>query len=281
MQTVHITMALTEKKIGFIGTGKMGSAIIHGLTASNLIESSNIYASDIDEMALERIADKYGITPCTDNNEVVDRSDVIILAVKPQILDTVLLSIKNHVHARHLVTSIAAGTPIQFIAKHLPAGTKIIRVMPNITATVRAAPSALSIGSGVAQEDVQTAKHIFDSVGSTVIVPEDLMDAVTGLSGSGPAFVSVFIEAMTDAGVYCGLDRNTSLALAAQTVLGSAKMILETDIHPASLKDMVTSPAGTTIEGIRELEMNNVRAGVMKAVIAAVERSKELGANNK
>jgi len=274
-------MALTEKKIGFIGTGKMGSAIIHGLTASNLIESSNIYASDIDEMALESIADKYGITPCTDNNEVVDRSDVIILAVKPQILDTVLLSIKNHVQARHLVTSIAAGTPIQFIAKHLPAGTKIIRVMPNITATVRAAPSALSIGSGVAQEDVQTAKHIFDSVGSTVIVPEDLMDAVTGLSGSGPAFVSVFIEAMTDAGVYCGLDRNTSLALAAQTVLGSAKMILETDIHPASLKDMVTSPAGTTIEGIRELEMNNVRAGVMKAVIAAVERSKELGANNK
>ncbi len=277
MQTVYITMTLTEKKIGFVGTGKMGSAIIHGLTASNLIKPSNIYASDIDETALNGIADKYGITPCTDNNEVVDRSDVIILAVKPQILDTVLLNIKNHVQARHLVMSIAAGIPIQFIAEHLPAGTKIIRIMPNITATVRAAPSALSLGSDVTQEEIQTAKYIFDSVGSTVIVPEDLMDAVTGLSGSGPAFVSIFIEAMTDAGVYCGLDRNTSLTLAAQTVLGSAKMILETGVHPASLKDMVTSPAGTTIEGIRELEMNSVRAGVMEAVIAAVKRSEELG----
>jgi pyrroline-5-carboxylate reductase len=273
----RMIMTLSGKKIGFIGTGKMGSALIQGLIKTNTVEPVNIYASDINDAALNSLVEEQGITPCDSNEEVVTHSDILIFAVKPQILGSVLDGIKNSVREEQLVVSIAAGVPISFIAEYLPENTKIIRVMPNITVTVGEAPSALSLGAHVSYDEAQSVRHIFDSVGKTVIVPEKLMDAVTGLSGSGPAFVFLFIEALADAGVYCGLDRNIALTLAAQTVLGSAKMLLETGTHPASLKDLVTSPAGTTIEGIRLLEENKFRASIMNAVIAAAKRSEELG----
>lgn len=270
-------MMLSDKRLGFIGTGKMGSALIQGLIGTGSVDASSICGCDINEAALSALVSEHGITPYKDNSEVVDNSDVVILAVKPQILETVLTGIKEHVREDQLIISIAAGVPIRFIEALLPEHAKIVRVMPNITASVREAPSALSLGAKVSYEDAQVAREIFESVGKTVIVPESLMDAVTGLSGSGPAFVFMFIEAMADAGVYCGLDRSTALTLAAQTVLGSAKMLLELGTHPASLKDMVTSPAGTTIEGLRVLEESGFRASVIKAVIAAAQRSEELG----
>ena len=273
----RLTMAITDKKIGFIGTGKMGTALIKGLVETSTVEPKNICASDISNIVLENAVQEYHIVPCVENDDVVNRSDVIILAVTPQILENVLHGIKDQIHRDHIVISIAAGTPIKFIQEHLNADTKIIRVMPNITVTVNEAPSAISLGQNVSYEDAQIAKNIFESVGRTVVISESLMDAVTGLSGSGPAFVAIFIEAMADAGVYCGLDRGTALTLAAQTVLGSAKMVLDLGIHPDRLKEMVTSPAGTTIEGIHKLEEHGFRAGIMDAMIAATRRSAELG----
>ena len=270
-------MTLTDKKIGFIGTGKMGTALIKGLVETGAVESKKIYASDVSEAVLKNAVQEYHIIPCSENDDLVNKSDVIVLAVTPQILESVLHGIKDQIRKDHIVISIAAGTPIRFIQEHLNAEAKIIRVMPNITATVNEAPSAISLGPNVSYEDAQIAKTIFESVGRTVVVPESLMDAVTGLSGSGPAFVAIFIEAMADAGVYCGLDNGTALMLAAQTVLGSAKMVLDLGIHPSRLKEMVTSPAGTTIRGIHRLEENRFRAGIMDAVIAATNRSAELG----
>lgn len=263
--------------IGFIGTGKMGEALIKGIINAGLVLPDKICASDIDEKKLESLEAEQGITVSCDNKKTLEQSDVIILAIKPQIIRYVLQGIKNSVIKKHLFISIAAGVTIDSIADVLPGGTRIVRVMPNICATVSQAASAICPGDAATQSDVETACKIFNVVGGTVVVDEHLMDAVTGLSGSGPAFVFMIIEAMADGGVHQGLDRATAMKLAAQTVLGAAKMTLETGMHPGALKDMVTSPAGTTISGIEVLERNGVRAAMMSAVIAASERSKELG----
>ena len=272
-------MTISGKKIGFIGTGKMGEALIKGILHAKLVSSDRIYASDADISKLNLLQKTCKISTCKDNCETVLNSDIIIIAVKPQIVPAVLKEIKNSIKDQ-LIISIAAGVPIETYETALPKGTKVVRVMPNIAAMVREAASAVCSGSAVTWEEEAIAAGIFNSIGRTVMLPEHLLDAVTGLSGSGPAYIFMIIEALADGGVFEGLDRNTAKILAAQTVLGAAKMVLDDKIHTGELKDMVTSPGGTTIRGIRVLEDRGVRIAMMDAVIEACERSKELGKKN-
>ena len=271
-----MTNSLNNKKIGFIGTGKMGEALIKGILSSRLIPASNIHASDMDTAKLQALEKEHKINICQDNCSVIKDSDIIIIAVKPQIVPQVLKEIRPTIKD-HLIISIAAGVTIDTYEKALPKGTRVIRVMPNIAATVKAAASAICSGSTAIKDDEAVASEIFNAIGRSVILPEYLMDAVTGLSGSGPAYIFMIIEALADGGVHEGLDRNTSRLLAAQTVLGAAKMVLEDKVHTGELRDMVTSPGGTTIRGLRVLEDHGVRIAMMDAVIEACERSRELG----
>lgn len=271
-----MTNSLNNKKIGFIGTGKMGEALIKGIVSSKLVPASNIHASDMDLAKLKLLEKEHKINICQDNCAAIKDSDIIIIAVKPQIVPQVLKEIRSTIKD-HLIISIAAGVTIDTYEKALPKGTRVIRVMPNIAATVKAAASAISPGSAVTKDDEAVASEIFNAVGRSVILPEYLMDAVTGLSGSGPAYIFMIIEALADGGVHEGLDRNTARLLAAQTVLGAAKMVIEDKVHTGELRDMVTSPGGTTIRGLRVLEDHGVRIAMMDAVIEACERSRELG----
>lgn len=261
-------------RVGFVGAGMMGGALIHGIIESRIARPDDIWAGDIDEERLAELREKYGINATTDNEVVVENSDVLILAVKPQVLPSVLSHLEPE---SQLVVSIAAGVPTRLIEQGLPRGARVVRVMPNICATVGEAASAITPGTHATTQDLETAREILGAVGRVVVVrDEDLMDAVTGLSGSGPAYVFTFIEAMADAGVYEGLDRRTSLVLAAQTVLGAARMLLVEGEHPMVLKDRVTSPGGTTIRGMRALE-EGFRGAVIRAVVEGTRRSRELG----
>ncbi len=266
-----------NQKIGFIGAGKMGSALMQGIIKAGIVEPENLGASDVYEPFLNELKAKLGITVSTDNAIIVQASDILILAVKPQTLGLVLENLKAQITAEKLIISIAAGVPLSTYENALPAGTRVIRVMPNIAATVSEAASGIASGKNATPKDVKTALEIFSAVGTAVQVSEYIMDAVTGLSGSGPAFIFPVIEAMADGAVLEGMDRKSALTLSAQTVLGAAKMMLETGLHPGELKDMVTSPAGTTIQGVHALEEAGIRAAFMNAVIRATERSKELG----
>ena len=269
-------MTIAGKKIGFIGTGKMGEALIKGILHAKLFTPDKVYASDADTAKLKLLEKSRGINPCRDNCDVVRNSDIIMIAVKPQIIPKILEEIKGSIK-NQLIVSIAAGVPLETYEKALPQGSKVIRIMPNIAATVLESASAICSGSAVQEEEEAVAVEIFNSIGRIVILPEHLLDAVTGLSGSGPAYIFLIIEALADGGVFEGLDRKTAKTLAAQTVLGAAKMVLEDGVHTGELRDMVTSPGGTTIRGIRVLEDHGVRIAMMDAVIEACERSKELG----
>lgn len=262
-------------RIGFIGAGMMGGALIQGIIEAKLADPKDIWAGDIDEKRLSELREKHGITTTTDNAEVVMNSDVLVLAVKPQILSDALAGLQP---TDQLIVSIAAGIPTRSIEKGLPDGSRVVRVMPNICATVGESAAAIIPGTHATSEDVKTTLKLLEAVGTAVVIrDEGLMDAVTGLSGSGPAYVFTFIEALADAGVHEGLDRQTSLKLAAQTVLGAARMVLETGEHPAALRDRVTSPGGTTIRGFRVMEEGGFRAAVFDAVVEATRRSRELG----
>ncbi|KAF5416344.1 MAG: Pyrroline-5-carboxylate reductase [Candidatus Methanogaster sp.] len=263
-------------KIGIIGTGRIGEALIRGVLAADLCQGDRIFASDVDEERLDALHSELRINTSTNNRDTVGNAETIILAIKPQIIASVLQSMKPQIEGA-LVISVAAGVQVRAIEENLPVEARLIRVMPNIACTVGQAISAISTGSNATESDLKTARTIFGSVGRVVSVPESMMDAVTGLSGSGPAFVFQMIEALADGGVHEGLPRDIALELAAQTVLGAAAMVLETGEHPGVLKDMVTSPAGTTIRGIHALEVQGLRAGMMDAVIAATRRSRELG----
>lgn len=267
---------MENKKIGFIGTGKMGEALIKGILHSKLVPPGNIYASDMDIPKLKVLGNELNINTGKDNRDTAVNSNVLIIAVKPQIVPIVLNEIKSSIKDQ-LIISIAAGVTIDTYEKNLLKGTKVVRVMPNIAATVREAASAMSPGSAVSKDDLAIAEKIFGAIGRTVVVPETLMDAVTGLSGSGPGYIFMIIEALADGGVHEGLDRNTAKLLAAQTVLGAARMALESNSHTGELKDMVASPGGTTIRGLRVMEEKGVRNALMNAVIASCERSRELG----
>jgi pyrroline-5-carboxylate reductase len=268
---------LKGKKIGMIGGGKMGGALIGGMISHQVIPAKNMTVSDIVPARLEELKGLYGLKIVTDNLKLCRESDVIILAVKPQSMDAVLNQISPAVDKTKIVISIAAGIPIKFIEDRLKEGVRVVRTMPNTPALVSAGMSALAKGQYATDEDLAAARCIFDAVGTSVIVQEDLLDTVTGLSGSGPAYVFIMIEALSDGGVRMGLSRDVALQLAAQTLLGSARLFLESRKHPGELKDMVTSPAGTTIAGIKALEEGKIRATLIAAVEAATLRSRELG----
>jgi pyrroline-5-carboxylate reductase len=267
---------LDRHTIGFIGAGNMAEALIRGLLESKLVTADRLVASDVLEARRQRINDGYGVQAVAENREVAVKASIIIMAVKPQDMGSVLKEIAGAVDETKTVMSIAAGTPIAFIADHLPAKARIVRVMPNAPALVLAGAAAIARGEHATRGDLQVAERIFSAVGKAVVVEEKQLDAVTGLSGSGPAYVFLFIEALSDGGVRAGLPREVARLLAAQTVLGAAKMVLESGRHPAELKDLVASPGGTTIAGLQAMERGALRGAVMAAVEAATARSREL-----
>jgi pyrroline-5-carboxylate reductase len=266
-----------EGTIGFVGTGNMGEALIRGLLKAGVAEPSQVVGSDPRSDRAAELVEKYGIRMTAANLEVARQADILILAVKPQVMERVLEEIGPEIHAHALVISIAAGIPLSAIETRLPQA-RVIRTMPNTPALVGAGATAIAVGGHATAADLEAAKRIFDSVGMTVTLDEAQMDAVTGLSGSGPAYVFLVIEALADAGVKVGLSRHHAQALAAQTLLGSAKLLIETEEHPGRLKDMVTSPGGTAIAGLHTLEAGGLRTTLMDAVEAAAKRSAELGA---
>lgn len=266
----------TPKRWGFIGAGKMASALIRGMLSKGVASVETIHASDPSGAARIAIHEETGIGVHESNRIVAERSDVLVLAVKPQSMRRVLEELRAHLSDDHLVVSIAAGITIDGLANGLGPGRRLIRVMPNTPALVGAGASAYALGPGTSSDDEAVVRACLEAVGRTVAVPETLLDAVTGLSGSGPAFVYLIIEALSDAGVRVGLPREVATLLAAQTVLGGARMVLETGLHPGVLKDQVASPGGTTIAGLHALESNGLRGALIDAVRAATLRSAEL-----
>jgi len=273
----EITM-LNNKKIAFIGTGNMGEALVSGLVSSQSAPPGHIICTDVSEVKLAAIQEKYGVRTTTDNIEAIQAANIVIFAVKPQILASVLTETADVLDMSKLVISIAAGVPLAAIEACLNKKLRLIRVMPNIAAFVKESATAIAAGKNTDKTDIQIAKTIFDSIGKTVFIEENvLMDAITGLSGSGPAYIFLMVDAMADAGVKMGLSRQDALLLSMQTVLGSAKLLLETKEHPGQLKDRVTSPGGTAIAGIHTLEKGGLRTTIINAVEAATNRSRELG----
>ena len=270
-------MSIAGKRVGFLGAGNIGEAIIRGLLQGGSVAPEALRASDARAERLADIVTRYGVRPCPDNVTLATEADVIVLAVKPQILVAVLQEIAPAVGHDKLVISVAACVPTATLRAHLPRAPRLIRVMPNTPALVLAGVTAIARASGLEAGDLEAAQALFEAVGRVVVLDEDAMDAVTGLSGSGPAYVAIVIESLADGGVKMGLDRTTAMTLAAQTVLGSAKLIIETGTHPGQLKDMVASPGGTTIAGIAALEEGGVRRTFISAVERATLRSRELG----
>jgi pyrroline-5-carboxylate reductase len=272
---------MAEKlSIGFLGAGKMATALARGFITAGLVKPGHITASDPVEAARAAFAKDSGAKAVATNAEVVKAANVILLAVKPDQVAGVLADIRGHFTEKHLLISIAAGITIAKLEAGLGAGARVIRVMPNTPALVGAAASAFALGKAAGPADAGLTQKLFSAVGIAMQVKEYLLDAVTGLSGSGPAYVYLMIEGLSDGGVAAGLPRDIATRLAAQTVLGAAKMVLDTGMHPGALKDMVTSPGGTTIEGLHELEKARVRGAFISAVRAAAEKSKKLGQNN-
>jgi pyrroline-5-carboxylate reductase len=267
-----------DQTIGFLGTGNMAEALIKGLINAGVVEPAQIYGSDPRRERCDDLEKRFGIHTTTQNLDVVRHSEIVVLSIKPQILRQVCTEVSPHLKPHALVISIAAGIPVAVIEKLLPSGTRVVRTMPNTPALVGAGATAIAAGGHATDADLEIARNIFEAVGKAVLLDEEQLDAVTGLSGSGPAYVFLIIEALSDAGVKMGLSRYNSQMLAAQTVLGSAKLLIETNEHPGRLKDMVTSPGGTAIAGIATLEAGGLRTTLINAVEAATRRSQELGA---
>jgi pyrroline-5-carboxylate reductase len=263
--------------IGFLGAGKMATALAKGFIHAKLANPGQIVASDPIDAARSAFAREIGAKATVSNLDVVKAANVLLLAVKPDQVAGVLKEIRSPFTEKHLLVSIAAGVTLAKLEGGLSERARIIRAMPNTPALVGASATAYALGRNATAEDGRHAQTLFSSVGLAFQLKESLLDAVTGLSGSGPAYVYTIIEALSDGGVAAGLPRDVATKLAAQTVLGSAKMVLETGQHPGALKDMVTSPGGTTIEGLHELEKAGVRGALINAVRAAAEKSKKLG----
>ena len=256
----------SELSLGFLGAGKMATALAIGLIKAGLVSPARMVASDVNAEARAHFTEATGAVTTTANAQVTEQTKVLFIAVKPGQVPELLSEIRPFVQPGHLVVSIAAGIKLEQLESLLPEGTRVIRVMPNTPALVGAGASACAL-----------AAKLLEAVGIACEVKEPLLDAVTGLSGSGPAYGFIMIEALSDGAVAAGLPRDIAIRLAAQTLLGAAKMVLETGMHPGALKDMVCSPGGTTIEAVHELEKAGVRAGLMNAVRAASEKSKKLG----
>jgi pyrroline-5-carboxylate reductase len=269
---------LDGRTIGFIGAGNMGGVLIRGLIQSGRVNMAELIVSDVNRARLREIKRAYGVKTCESNIELVKKADIVIIGVKPHHVDALLDEISAASRAGQIFISIIAGAPVKKFSSRLNPVSGCIRVMPNTPAFVLAGAAAIYAGSNVSPEDLERAAAIFECTGKTVIIQnETLMDAVTGLSGSGPAYVFLAIEALADAGVQLGIARKEASLLAAQTVYGAAKMLLETGKSPGELKDMVTTPGGTTAAGLRMLEKGNFRSAIMDAVEAAARRARELG----
>lgn len=267
---------VSSLRVGFLGAGQMATALARGLTAANVIPSSAIVAADPMADALDRFVRETGGRGLNSNTEVVHQSDVVFLAVKPQQMTSVLTEITAACESRHLIVSIAAGITLATLDAQLAPSRRVIRVMPNTPCLIGRGASAFSTGLHATRADAAVVERLLSTVGVAQEVPEKLLDAVTGLSGSGPAYVYLMIEALSDGGVRAGLPRDLATRFAAQTVLGAAEMVLSTGQHPGVLKDAVTSPGGTTIAGLHALEEQGVRGAFMDAVVAATERAQEL-----
>jgi pyrroline-5-carboxylate reductase len=270
---------LEQARFAFIGGGNMGEALIKGLLSGLDVQPQHIIATDVVPERRAYLQATYGITAATDNKHAVQESAVVILAVKPQIMPAILEEIAPVVNSEKLVISIAAGITLQTLQRALGDSRRVVRVMPNTPALVLAGAAGISPGQAATAQDIALVERMFNAVGRAMVVSDEMMDVVTGLSGSGPAFIFALIEGLSDGGVLMGLARPTATLLAAQTVLGAAKMVLETGKHPGELKDMVTSPAGTTIAGMHALENGGLRGLMMEAVRRATERSAALGHN--
>jgi pyrroline-5-carboxylate reductase len=255
----------------------MAAALAKGFITAGLVKPGQILAGDPAEAARTAFAKETGARAAASNVEVVKFAGVIFLAVKPGSVKPLLAEVRDHVTPQHLVISIAAGVTLAQLEGSLSAGARVIRVMPNTPALIGASASAYARGSAATAADAALAQRLLEAVGIVFELKEPLLDAVTGLSGSGPAYIYAIIEALSDGGVAAGLPREVATRLAAQTALGSARMVLETGLHPGALKDMVTSPGGTTIEGLHELEKGGVRGVLISAVRAAAEKSRKLG----
>ncbi len=265
-----------DRPIAVLGAGNMGSALMKGIINAKLTPPKKIVACDINKIKLQALAEEWKVRTTPDLKEAVESSDILLLCVKPQTLPSALEMIKKSIRQDHLVISIVAGMRIAFIQQILGIKLGIVRTMPNIAATVDEGAAALAFGEHVTAEQQKIAKSIFEAVGEVVIVSEDQLDAVTGLSGSGPAYIYMVIEALIDGGVKMGLSRDIATKLAIQTVLGSAKLAKSSGLHPAILRDQVTTPGGTTINAIHELETHGLRAMLINAVVTATRRSEEL-----
>ncbi len=264
------------KKIGFIGGGNMGEALIKGLIKGTFPAADVLVAEPVEGRRLQ-LKERYGIDARPGAAEVVAASEVVVLAIKPQIVPQVMPEVAKAFDQGKLLISIAAGVTSQTLEDYLPAAARVVRVMPNTPALVGAGAAAICRGRHAGEDDLLTARHLFEAVGIVRVASESQMDAVTGLSGSGPAYVYTVIEAMAAGGVQQGLTMDVALALAAQTVLGAAKLVQESGEHPAVLRDKVCSPGGTTIAAVKALEEKGLRAALMEAVAQAAQRSKELG----
>jgi pyrroline-5-carboxylate reductase len=266
------------KTIAFLGAGNMAGALARGLLGQKIAAPSEILCTDVREERLAELKKTLHVETMESNREATARADVVVLSTKPQAFDRLLPEVAAGLRPGTLVISIAAGISAAAIEGRLPAQTHVVRAMPNTPAIVHAGATGLSRGTHASSEDVALARKLFDGVGISVVLDESLLDAVTGLSGSGPAYIFLIIEALADAGVKVGLHRDSAQLLAAQTLYGSAKLLLETGEHPGKLKDMVTSPGGTAIAGLHTLETGALRRTLMDAVESASVRSEELGA---
>jgi pyrroline-5-carboxylate reductase len=268
---------MKSQRIGMLGAGNMAGALIRGLLASKSVTPEQIVASDVRADHLKELETKYGIKTFSDNRQLAAVSNLVVLAVKPQVIDRVLDQMADAFAQDTLLVSIAAGVPIRSLEARLPSHVRVVRAMPNTAAIALAGATGIAAGSRATQQDIDVTQALFAAIGRSVVLDETLIDAVTGLSGSGPAYIMVIIEALADGGVKVGLHRDTALLLAAQTVYGSAKLLLETGEHPGRLKDMVTSPGGTAIAGLHTLETGGIRRTLIDAVESATKRAVELG----
>jgi len=263
-------------KVGVIGAGVMGSSIVKGLLAKGIVGAEDVFVSDVDGGKLDKLVKESGVMAFMDNSIVAREADVLIVCVKPQQMAEALASLRPSVTRRHLVISIAAGVRIRAIEENLADGVRVVRAMPNQACLVGLSATAFSPGKNATAEDHSTVEEIFSSVGRVYVVDEEMLDAVTGLSGSGPAYAYMVIEALAEGGVKAGLTREVAIALAAQTLLGAATMVLETRRHPEELWKLVATPGGTTEAGMRALNEGGLKDALVRAVVEATKRSKEL-----